>query len=96
MCKFVDDILRSKRMCSVVLWVIVIVPYCDFSSWYSWEASSRTLIRLEEPGYDHRMCREDNNAYLLSGKKCCDVPSPGIEPGPQGFPWEVRTLYPNR
>ena len=24
------------------------------------------------------------------------LPSPGIEPGPQGFPWEVRTLYPNR
>ena len=25
-----------------------------------------------------------------------DFPSPGIEPGPQGFSWEVRTLYPNR
>ena len=24
------------------------------------------------------------------------LPSPGIEPGPQGISWEVRTLYPNR
>ena len=29
-------------------------------------------------------------------EKVFDFPSPGIEPGPQGFSWEVRTLYPNR
>ena len=37
-----------------------------------------------------------SHLIMESKIKTFRLPSPGIEPGPQGFSWKLRTLYPNR